>query len=139
MLSGEYKHNIDAKNRMFLPVKLREQLGETVVMIKSIDKCISVYPMQAWNSFTEKLEALPEIQARKVKRFIYSSAVDTQPDSQGRVLIPQNLKEYAELESSAIVIGNGDHCEIWNEALYNAEMESADTEDMAQTLIALGF
>ncbi len=139
MLSGEYKHNIDAKNRMFLPAKFRERMGDTVVIVKSIDKCISVYPMDAWNAFSERLEALPEMQARKIKRFIYSSASDIQIDSQGRIVIPQNLKDYAMLEKGTVVIGNGDHCEIWDEELYRAEMEDANTEDMIQTLISLGF
>lgn len=136
--TGEYKHSIDPKNRMFLPAGLREELGDEIILTKGVDACIAVYPKQAWELFTEKLNSLPEIQARKVKRFIYSSAVKTKTDSQGRVLLTQNLKEHAGLEKNVYVVGVGDHVEIWDENTWIAENDM-NSDEMVETLVSLGF
>lgn len=136
--TGEYRHSIDPKNRMFLPANLREDLGEEIILTKGIDACVAVYPKEAWELFTEKLNSLPEVQARKVKRVIYSSAMKTKVDSQGRVLITQNLKDHAGLEKNVYVVGVGDHVEIWDENSWTAENEM-NSNEMAETLVALGF
>lgn len=137
--TGEYRHSIDPKNRMFLPANLREILGNDIVMTKGMDPCVSVYPMESWELFTEKLNSLPEIQSRRIKRFIYSSATKTTPDSQGRVLMPQNLREYAGLDKNVYVIGVGDHVEIWDEDKWNAENAGMNSDEVVETLVALGF
>lgn len=139
MISGEYSHTLDAKNRMILPAKLREKLGSDVVMTKSVDKCIAVYPVQSWNSFTEKLEALPDMETRKAKRFLYSAAFETSIDTHGRIQLAANLCEYALLDKNVKVIGVGDHVEIWDEKLWNSEINAEDADEVAQTLIRLGF
>jgi len=139
MISGEYNHNIDPKSRMFLPAKLRSELGETVILAKSVDKCIAIYSVEAWKTFTEKLDALPNIEARNIKRFIYAFATETQIDSQGRVLIPQKLKGYAGIEKNVVVIGVGDHAEIWDEDTWNGEVNSENAEEIANMMIKLGF
>lgn len=139
MFLNEYKHSIDAKNRLFLPSKFREELGDVIYLVKSIDKCISVYPKEAWQKFIEKLEALPQIKARQIRRFIFSSAVETEIDSQGRILIPQNLREYAGIEKNARVIGVGDYIEIWADEALTEEMDNLDNNEMINELIELGF
>ena len=98
MLMGKFTHNLDAKNRLFIPAKHRDQLGETFVITRNIDKCLSVFSMEEWEKYTDKLEQLPSTQAREIARFIYSNAADVQPDSQGRVLIPAELLAYAGIE-----------------------------------------
>lgn len=124
---------------MFLPSKLKEGLGDNIIMTKSVDKCIALYPANEWTRFTEKLGRLPEMQSRSIKRFIYSAACEAVPDSQGRILLPQNLKEYAGIEKNVTVIGAGDHAEIWDEKLWAAESEKTAEDDMASMLIGLGF
>jgi len=138
MLTGEYKHSIDPKNRMFLPATLREELGDEVFVVKGVDTCIAVYPKDSWESFTEKLNSLPEIQARRVKRILFASAVKTKIDSQGRVLITQSHKEYAGLDKNVYVVGVGDHAEIWDEAKWIAENDM-NSEELVETLMSLGF
>lgn len=137
--TGEFKHTVDPKFRMFLPASMREKLAGDIVLTKNVDCCVAVYPMSAWKSYTAKLDQLPELQARNVRRFIYSSATETQLDSQGRVLIPQNLREYACLNKNVCVIGVGDHAEIWDEDKWNEQMSGIKGEDLADTLIGLGF
>ncbi len=139
MFCGEYSHNIDNKKRIILPSKLREQLGENVVMTKSVDKCVALYPIDRWNLFTAKLDALPDTETRQVKRFLYSAAFETAVDGQGRILVAPNLCEYASLVKSVKVIGVGDHIEIWDDQLWANENSSENTSDIANVLIKLGF
>ena len=138
MFTGEYKHSIDPKNRMFLPATMRDELGEEVFVVKGVDTCIAVYPKDAWESFTEKLNSLPEMKARRVKRTLMASASKTKIDSQGRVLISQNHKAYAGLDKNVYVIGVGNHVEIWDEDRWIAENDM-NSEELAETLMSLGF
>ncbi|MBE6638396.1 MAG: division/cell wall cluster transcriptional repressor MraZ [Ruminococcaceae bacterium] len=139
MLIGTHSHGIDAKGRMFLPAKMRYEFGDTVYLVKGIDPCITVYPIQAWNEFYAKLDGLPQIEARKIKRFLFASAVETPIDSQGRVLIAPELREYAGLGKNVKLIGMGKTAEIWSEENYGSEMESMQVDDIANKLIELGF
>lgn len=139
MFLGEYSHNLDLKNRITLPSKLRDEMGGCAVLTKSIDKCISVYNTAAWSAYTAKLDALPGTEARALKRFIYSSAFEAEFDSQGRILIPANLCEYAALEKNIKIIGAGDHVELWSEASWQASQQATDTAAMEATMIRLGF
>ncbi len=138
MFTGEFKHSIDAKNRMFLPATIREEIGEEVFVVKGVDECIAVYPKDAWESFTEKLNLLPEMKARRVKRTLMASALKTKIDSQGRVLITQSHKAYAGLDKNVYVIGVGNHVEIWDEDKWLAEND-INSEELAETLMSLGF
>jgi len=139
MISGEYSHTLDAKNRVTLPSKLREQLGGAVVMTKSVDKCILLYPIDSWTEYTDRLEKLPETETRRVKRYIYSSAFETSVDVHGRVLIAQNLCDYAELKKNITIIGMGNHVEIWDEDEWKREMNAENADEIASLLIKLGF
>ena len=121
-LYGEYSHTIDKKNRMFLPAKIRDGIGENIIMIKSLSaKCIALYPESEWEKFEEKLESLPDVSASDVVRRIYSSMSEVQTDPQGRILIPQNLREHAELGHDVVVIGNINRAEIWNPERWEEE------------------
>ena len=139
MLCGEFSHTLDAKKRLVLPAKLREQLGADVVMTKSVDKCISLYTAESWRSYCEKLDLLPLTKTRQVKRFLYASAFETSVDSQSRILISPNLCEYASLDKNVTVIGVGDHVEIWDAQLWANERTSENADDIAATLAELGL
>ena len=138
MFTGEYKHTIDPKNRMFLPSSMREELGDEVYIVKGVDTCIAVYSKEAWEIFTEKLNSLPEMKARRVKRTLMASAVKTKIDGQGRVLISQSHKAYADLDKNVYVIGVGNHIEIWDEERWQTEND-INSEELAETLMSLGF
>ncbi|MBE6621346.1 MAG: division/cell wall cluster transcriptional repressor MraZ [Ruminococcaceae bacterium] len=139
MFCGEYSHNLDSKKRISLPARLRDELGENVVMTKNVDRCISLYPAERWQTFTAKLDSLPDIETRQVKRFLYSAAFETNVDGQGRLLVSPTLCAYAELDRAVKVIGVGDHIEIWDEARWNEENSSENTADITALLIKLGF
>ena len=135
-MRGEYQHNIDAKGRLIFPIKLREALGEHFVIFKGLDNCINVYSQEKWAAFEQQLAALPS-KARKVQRF-FSANFECEPDAQGRILIPQTLREYAGLRKDVTVIGMIDHVEIWDSAAWKAYNDSTDTEDVAAMRDMLG-
>lgn len=116
MFIGEYSHNLDEKNRLMIPSKLREQLSDTFIITKGLDGCLNIYPTSEWDKITKKLDTLPftKKDARNFLRFIASGAVDLTFDKQGRIVIPSNLKTYASLNKECVVIGTLDKIEVWS-------------------------
>jgi MraZ protein len=118
MFLGEYNPNITSGNRIALPKRYREQLGyDTVVLSKGFEKCILVYDFGDWAERVERqVDNLSDTAKRSdLERYIYTSAAETSVDSQGRMVIPTDLKEYAGIDGKTAVIGVGDHIEIWDE------------------------
>lgn len=115
MFIGEFQHTIDEKGRLILPARFREALGETFVITKGLDNCLFAFPMPEWRTLEEKLKALPFTQAnaRAFVRFFFSGATECTLDKQGRVLIPNNLREYARLVRDVVVTGVSTRVEIW--------------------------
>lgn len=139
MLLGRFTHTVDAKNRLFIPAKHREQLGDSFVITRNIDKCLSVFSMAEWEKYTDKLEQLPTTQAREIARFIYSNAAEVQPDSQGRILISAELLAYAGIQKSAVIVGCGRRAEIWAEEVWNEKNNVEATDSLTELMIELGF
>lgn len=144
MLKGEYSHNIDAKGRLIIPAKFRDDLGENFVITKGMEHCLYIYPENEWNNFEEKLNALPtttDKTARSLAHFFQGSATDGDLDKQGRTLIPSTLREFANLDKEVVFIGMGKRAEIWDKARWdekNAEVEM-NIEDIASDMEASGF
>lgn len=143
MLLGEYKHNIDSKNRLTIPVKLRMELGEKPVLTRGLDNCLFIYSDRDWQLFMEKLSKLPlgQKKARDFKRFILSGASEIEIDDMGRVLIPDVLKKYAKFEKSIVVIGVSDRIELWSEDVWNEYITEAEnvSSDIAEGLSEFGI
>ncbi len=141
MFFGQHYHNVDKKGRVFVPAKYREELGEEFMLSRSPDgkRCLCIYPMVEWQKIDEKLKALPAVQAGKLIRFMYAGAEQVSCDAQGRVLIPQNLREYAELDGEAAVIGMSSKLEVWNGAAFKAEEAEETPESIAELAQLLGF
>lgn len=139
MFLGEYSHALDAKNRIFIPAKYREELGEMFVITKSVDKCLTVYTMAEWEKLKEKLDSLPATKSRQIKRFMFANATDVQCDSQGRVLLSAPLREYAGIEKNTVIIGVGSYLEIWDEEAWLLERSKENAEDIAQMMEELDF
>ena len=116
MFMGEYNHTIDAKGRLIIPAKFRETLGEEFILTKGLDGCLSIYPMDEWKSFEEKLKALPltDKNARAFLRFFVAGATSCELDRQGRILIPSTLREFAGLEKEVVLTGNLTRIEVWS-------------------------
>ncbi|AQQ53801.1 division/cell wall cluster transcriptional repressor MraZ [Planococcus lenghuensis] len=139
MFMGEYQHTVDAKGRIIVPSKFREQLGEAFVLTRGLDNCLFGYPMEEWRKMEEKLKALPVTKrdARAFTRFFFSGATEVELDKQGRVNVPPMLRSYANLEKDCIVLGVSNRFEIWSQGAWEKYFtESEDSfNDIAEELI----
>ena len=143
MFIGEYSHSIDPKKRLALPSKFRKELGKQVVITRGLDKCLFVYPLKTWKELAEKLGTLPmgESATRSFVRLMLAGAVDSDVDSQGRVLLPEYLKEYATLDRSVTIAGLFNRLEIWDEKKWSDYRSKAEenTDEVAEQLGKLGI
>lgn len=143
MLVGEFNHSIDAKGRVIVPAKFRDELGEVFVITKGLDRCLFGYPMEEWHKFEEKLATLPitNKDARQFSRFFLAGASEAELDKQGRVLIPQVLREFANLDKDVVITGEGKRIEIWNKATWDEIKGYFDDnmDEVAKNLDSLGF
>ena len=128
MLIGEYQHNIDQKGRVIVPVKFREDLGELFYVTKGLDGCLFVLSPEEWARLQEKIKAMPISKARGLQRFFFSGAAEVEPDKQGRILLPQPLRDHAKLSKDITFIGASSRAEIWDTQHWN-EFNSTLTED----------
>jgi MraZ protein len=143
MFLGDFQHTLDAKGRVSLPAKFRNQLSGSIVVAKGLEGCLYVYPADAYNAFLSGLVQGTDFdpEARRVRRFFTSGAVEGELDGAGRVMIPTVLREYAKLGKELSITGNGDRIEIWNTeawAAYNGET-TEHIEDAAKELAARGI
>lgn len=138
-LMGEYKHSLDVKGRMAFPNKLREQLGACFVVTIGLEGCLYVYSEDEWDTFMEKLKTLSGPEAKALKRRYASSAVSVEPDKQGRILIPQNLREHAKIEHDVTVIGVINHAEIWDDERWAAQNSIYSDAELARALEGIDF
>lgn len=131
MFLGEYQPNITEGSRIALPKKLREQItGGEVILSRGFEKCIFVYDRNDWMVEAEKQleKEITDVHVRNLKRYLYSSASEVSIDEQGRMVIPKNLVEYAGLSGRTVVIGAGDHVEIWDHSVWYEHLEKISTE-----------
>ena len=136
---GKYRHNVDPKGRLFVPAKLREELGESFYVTLGLEHCLSVYTEAGWQAIVDTYNALPMSQARKM-RFLFANAAKCEPDKQGRFLIPTELRDYAGLKDEVMFVGLAGHAEIWDSATYDAlEAETLTPEYMASVMEELDF
>ncbi|MCP8616612.1 division/cell wall cluster transcriptional repressor MraZ [Salirhabdus salicampi] len=128
MFMGEFQHNIDTKGRIIVPAKFREDLGETFVITRGLDKCIFGYPMSEWRLLEEKMKKLPltKKDARAFTRFFFSGAVECEVDKQGRINIPSPLRHYAELDKECVVIGVSNRIELWSKEKWGSYFEESE-------------
>ena len=142
MFIGEYSHSLDSKNRMIVPAKLRDGLGERFVITKGLDGCLYAYPENEWKILEKKLKKLPltSKDARAFVRFIFSGACEVETDKQGRGLIPLNLKEYARIEKDIVSIGALTRVEIWSKEKWQEYNEwNIDFNSIAEKMGDLGI
>lgn len=143
MLMGEFRHNIDAKGRLIVPSKLREELGEQFVLTRGLDGCLFGYPMSEWNELESKLNDMPlaKKDARTFVRFFYSAATECELDKQGRINIPNTLRNYATITKECVIVGVSNRIEIWDEAKWQEFSEAAEEnfDEIAENMIDFGL
>ena len=138
-MTGQYAHNIDAKGRLFIPAKLREELGTTFHVAIGQDHCLSVYSEESWAAFEERLKTMSYSQINAL-RIVFANAAECAPDAPGRILIPAALLSYADLKKEVVVIGSFDRVEIWNaERWAKLESEAFSSGALEQAMEEMGL
>ncbi len=130
MFFGTYEHSVDSKGRVFLPIKLTCKLGENFVVTRTLYDCVSVYRLEDWEKYVEKLEALPNYKYANLKRLIYSRTQVASLDSQGRLLIPIKFRDDMNLKGDIVVVGNNNSIELWAKETWTS-LEKQYEEEMA--------
>lgn len=140
---GEYQHAVDPKGRVIIPSKFREGLGEKFIVTKGLDNCLFAYSMQEWGELEAKLKALPftDKDVRAFVRFFFAGATESETDKQGRILIPQNLREYANVNKDVYIIGVSTRVEIWNKEKWEGYCgeEQGSADNIADKMAILGI
>jgi len=143
MFIGEYQNSIDPKGRIIVPSKFRDELGYKFILTKGLDNCLYIYPMDEWNKFQDKLTDLPVTNkdARAFVRFFFSSAVECETDKQGRLTIPQNLREHARIDKDLVTIGVLSKIEIWSKREWDNYSESTNlgSDEIAEKMAEFGI
>ena len=143
MFIGEYNHTLDPKNRVIMPSKFREKLGDSFVMTKGLDNCLFIYSSQDWSIVEDKLKSLPMTNkdARAFVRFFFAGACECDLDKQGKMVIPNYLKEHANIDKELVIIGVSTRIEIWSKEEWNKFNNDANIsyEDVAEKMSQLGI
>ncbi len=142
MFIGEYKHNIDAKGRMAVPAKFRQVLKKGAVVTRGLDNCLFLYPKDKWQEMAKKFADLPisQSKARAFARHMLAGAVQVEFDNQGRITLPDYLRQFATIKKRAIIAGLFDRLEIWDDEAWNKYKTSTEksSDDIAESLSELG-
>ena len=143
MFIGEYSHNLDTKGRLAIPAKFRRELAKGAVVTRGLDNCLFLYTKQEWQKLAEKLANLPISQAngRAFARLMLAGAMDVKLDKQGRIVLPEYLRRFANLAKNTIIAGLYRRLEIWDKSVWNkykAQTEGKSTQ-IAEQMAELGI
>ncbi len=140
MLTGEYRHSLDPKKRLFIPAKQREELGTSFMIVRDLrGPRLKVYSAEAWEAFLAPIRQQERKLAEATMRFLHRDAVLAEPDSQGRVVLTPALIAYAGIAKDAVIVGCGDYAEIWAAETYDAAMNDEDPEALCAELEKFGL
>lgn len=142
MFIGEYRHSLDDKGRLAIPIKFREDLESGAIVTRGLDGCLYVYTTAEWQKLADKLAAMPMSQSnsRAFARLMLAGAMDVAIDKQGRIILPDYLRAYAGIKKNLVVAGLYNHLELWDEKAWNAYKQKTekDSGDIAEQLGSLG-
>lgn len=139
MLTGKYSHSLDAKNRLVIPSRLKEQLGETITILRGSDQCLTLYSAEEWENYARQISELPKTQVRALTRYLYSNSIEVQPDAQGRVMLLLEMLQYAGITRNVITVGCGKYAEIWSEEVWHQQNMDEEPENFTDMLVSLGL
>lgn len=136
---GSYTHSLDAKNRVFVPAKYRDDLGDVFYITRKFDTYLSIYTEEEWALYIEKLEKLPESVAAEIQEFIIGGAQKCVPDSSGRIIIDERLLRHASISKNIVFVGAGRQIRVWAEELWNEREATRDFAKMRDVLREFGL
>ena len=137
---GEYTHTLDSKNRIFIPTKLRDDLGDHFYITRKMNKsCLAVYSTMEMERICEQIAQFPDSEVSEIKEFLFSKTISVTPDSNGRVVLPPTILEYAKIDRNAVIVGAGNHLQIWSDILWAEEEQKRDMVSLRAKLASLGL
>lgn len=137
---GEYSHTLDSKNRIFMPAKFREQLGENFYVTRKMNKnCLAVYSEPEMDKIAERINGFPDSEVSEIKEFLFSKTILATPDTNGRIVLSTNILAYAQIDRNAVIIGAGNHVQIWSDRLWEDEEAHRNLSDIRQKLASIGL
>ena len=137
---GEFSHTLDVKNRVFMPAKFREQLGEAFYVTRKMNKnCLAVYSESEMEKISEMINRFPDSEVSEIKTFLFSKTVYVTPDANGRVVLIPSILSYAQIEKNVVIVGVGNHVEIWSDKLWEREESDRNLESIRSKLASIGL
>ena len=137
---GEYSHTLDVKNRVFMPAKFREQLGEAFYVTRKMNKnCLAVYSESEMEKISEMINRFPDSEVSEIKTFLFSKTIYVTPDANGRVVLIPSILSYAQIEKNVVIVGVGNHVEIWSDKLWEREESERNLESIRSKLASIGL
>ena len=136
---GSYTHSLDAKKRVFIPAKFREELGEEFYITRKLDAYLSVYTAEDWEAYVDKISKLPEVQAAQLQELLLSRAQKCTPDSSGRIILDEKLMKHAQITKGVVFVGMGSQINIWAEEVWAEREGRRDTERLRAIMARYGL
>ena len=140
MFTGEYEHNVDAKNRIFVPARFRDELGETFMVARDLrGPRLKMFSLAAWQEYIAPIMEQERRVSEKALRYLHRNAMQVSPDSQGRILLSRELYDYAEIDKCAVIVGCSAYVEIWSKDNWTRELEGEDSSEISLELERFGL
>ena len=140
MFTGEYEHNVDAKNRIFVPARFRDELGETFMVARDLRGArLKMFSLEGWQNYIAPIMEQERKISEKALRYLHRNAMQVSPDSQGRILLSRELLDYAKICKSAVIVGCSSYAEIWSAENWRAELDSENNDEISRELERFGL
>ena len=136
---GSFKHSLDAKKRVFIPAKFREELGEEFYITRKFDTYLSIYTAEDWEIYVDKIQQLPETVALEVQEFLLGIAQKCVPDANGRIILDDRLAEHAQINKNIVFVGGGRQIRIWSEEIWDEREKNRNLERIRETMYQYGL
>ena len=136
---GSYKHTLDAKKRVFIPSKFRDELGDEFYITRKFDTYLSIYTAEDWQSYVEKIEKLPESEAVEIQDFLLGAAQKCVPDASGRIILDDRLLKHAKIDKNIAFVGSGKQIRVWAEEIWNEREKNRDYDKMREIMRQYGL
>ncbi|MBQ8689165.1 MAG: division/cell wall cluster transcriptional repressor MraZ [Clostridia bacterium] len=136
---GSYSHSMDAKKRVFIPSKFRDDLGEEFYITRKFDAYLSIYTAEDWEVYVDKISKLPEADAEEFQDFILGAAQKCTPDASGRIIIDERLLKHAQITKNMVFVGTGKQIRVWSEEIWTEREKNRDYEKMREIMRQYGL
>lgn len=136
---GSYKHSLDAKKRVFIPSKFREELGDEFYITRKFDTYLSIYTAEDWQAYVERIEKLPESEAVEIQDFLLGAAQKCVPDASGRIILDESLAEHAGIIKNVVFVGAGKQIRLWADEIWSEREKTRDLSKMREIMRQYGL